>query len=316
MKRLSLVAFAGDAPSAASAAPFDVTDAWFRACRAKLPAGGYFTAQNNTGREVSITGVHSGACGMLMMHQSANKGGMSGMDMVDKVTLPAGGIVNFAPGGYHLMCEQPKLKIGTKVPVVLTFPTAPRWWSGSKCATRPGNKRRAPRSLRRGGSRPTLRLAAPCYGRPGGQHDQAGAAGSGFRQMRGAADPVPDAALFRQLSRPGECRLRGPDHEPGPGLFALGLWLCRQHLFHQLCAVPDPRHRPPGTDGSPARGLRHHGGLGRRCPRQPPWSARRSAFMPRAFCWAWRRRDFSRASSFISPSGFPPNTAPASPPSS
>ncbi len=44
---------------------------------------------------------------MLMLHQSSNKGGMSGMDMVDKVIVPAGGTVRFAPGGYHLMCENP-----------------------------------------------------------------------------------------------------------------------------------------------------------------------------------------------------------------
>jgi copper(I)-binding protein len=103
--------------AAAQAAPFDVTDAWFRSLPGKLPAGGYFTAQNNTNREVAITGVQSDACGMLMMHQSSSKGGMSGMDMVDKVTLPPGGQVKFAPGGYHLMCDAPKLKIGTKAPV-------------------------------------------------------------------------------------------------------------------------------------------------------------------------------------------------------
>ncbi len=120
MKRLSLLLLLAST-ALASAAPFDVTDAWFRSLPGGTPAGGYFTAQNNTGREVSITGVNSGACGMLMMHRSANKGGMSGMDMVDKVTLPAGGIVKFAPGGYHLMCEQPKLKIGTKTAVALNL---------------------------------------------------------------------------------------------------------------------------------------------------------------------------------------------------
>jgi hypothetical protein len=58
---------------------------------------------------------------MLMMHQSSNKGGMSGMDMVDKVSVPAGGTVRFAPGGYHLMCENPtaKMKVGSKVGVLL-----------------------------------------------------------------------------------------------------------------------------------------------------------------------------------------------------
>ena len=118
MKRLSLVALLMMS-TAAQAAPFDVSGAWFRALPGKLPAGGYFTAQNNGRRDVAITGASSDACGMLMIHQSSNKGGMSGMDMVDKVTVPAGGKIAFAPGGYHLMCEQPKMKPGAKVPVVL-----------------------------------------------------------------------------------------------------------------------------------------------------------------------------------------------------
>jgi len=104
---------------AVQAAPFDVTGAWFRALPGKLPAGGYFTAQNNTRHDVAITGVSSDACGMLMIHQSSNKGGMSSMDMMVKVNVPAGGQIRFAPGGFHLMCEQPKMKIGAKVPVVL-----------------------------------------------------------------------------------------------------------------------------------------------------------------------------------------------------
>ena len=116
--RLSLV-FLLAMTAAAQAAPFDVSDAWFRALPGNLPAGGYFTAQNNTGREVTITGASSDACGMLMIHQSSNKGGMSGMNMMDSVKVPAGGFVKFAPGGYHLMCESPKMKIGTKVPVLL-----------------------------------------------------------------------------------------------------------------------------------------------------------------------------------------------------
>ena len=118
MKRFSLVALLM-MTGAANAAPFDITDAWFRALPGKLPAGGYFTAQNNTRRDVSITGASSDACGMLMIHLSSNKGGMTGMDMMESVKVPAGGIVKFAPGGYHLMCESPKMKIGAKVPVVL-----------------------------------------------------------------------------------------------------------------------------------------------------------------------------------------------------
>ncbi|HWX88693.1 MAG TPA: copper chaperone PCu(A)C [Rhizomicrobium sp.] len=122
MKQLSLIALLL-MTSAANAAPLDITDAWFRALPGKLPAGGYFTAQNNTRRDIAIAGASSDACGMLMIHQSSNKGGMSGMDMVEKVTVPAGAKVAFAPGGYHLMCESPtlKMKIGARVPVLLNL---------------------------------------------------------------------------------------------------------------------------------------------------------------------------------------------------
>lgn len=118
MKKLSVIALLM-MTAAANAAPFDVSGAWFRSLPGKLPAGGYFTVQNNTGREVVINGASSDACGMLMIHQSSNKGGMSGMTMMEQIKVPAGGVVRFAPGGTHLMCEQPRMKIGAKVPVTL-----------------------------------------------------------------------------------------------------------------------------------------------------------------------------------------------------
>jgi hypothetical protein len=106
---------------AAAAGPVDVTDAWFRALPGHLPAGGYFTAVNTTGSEIDITGAQSDACGMLMLHKSEDKGGMSSMSMVEKIAVAPGGMVRFAPGGYHLMCTnpKPKLKIGNRVPVTL-----------------------------------------------------------------------------------------------------------------------------------------------------------------------------------------------------
>ena len=122
VKRLSLMALLAMTVSA-GAAPVDVTGAWFRALPGKLPAGGYFTVLNNTGRDVAIVAVQSEACGMLMLHQSKVTGGMSGMDMVDKVNVPAGGRIAFAPGGYHLMCTDPtpRMKIGARVPVLLSL---------------------------------------------------------------------------------------------------------------------------------------------------------------------------------------------------
>jgi copper(I)-binding protein len=46
---------------------------------------------------------------------------MSMMMDVQNVIIPPQGSVSFAPGGFHLMCMQPKMKIGGKIPVTLQF---------------------------------------------------------------------------------------------------------------------------------------------------------------------------------------------------
>jgi copper(I)-binding protein len=119
-RRLSLVILLA-MTAMAQAAPFEITDAWFRALSGKLPAAGYFVAHNNTRRDVAITGARADGCGMLMLHQSSNKGGMSSMDMLDKVMVPAGGKAVLAPGGTHLMCTDARLKIGTRMPVLINL---------------------------------------------------------------------------------------------------------------------------------------------------------------------------------------------------
>ena len=119
MKKLLSLCLLMALTTGASAASVTVSGAWFRFLPAGLPAGGYFIAHNNGKTDLAITGAQSSACGMLMLHQSSNKGGMSGMDMAEKVPLPAGSTAKFTPGGYHLMCDQPKMKIGGTVPVVL-----------------------------------------------------------------------------------------------------------------------------------------------------------------------------------------------------
>jgi periplasmic copper chaperone A len=100
-----------------------VTDAWFRALPSGLPAGGYFTLVNTDATVLSLTGAQSSACGMLMLHKSSDSGGMSMMSDVENVDVPPHGEVKFAPGGYHLMCMDPKpvMKPGGRVQVRLMF---------------------------------------------------------------------------------------------------------------------------------------------------------------------------------------------------
>ena len=100
-----------------------VTNAWLRALPGGLPAGGYFTLHNPTTKTLTLRAASSPACGMVMLHKSETMSGMASMANVDTVDVPAGGTLEFSPGGYHLMCMQPKasLKPGSKASVTLVF---------------------------------------------------------------------------------------------------------------------------------------------------------------------------------------------------
>jgi hypothetical protein len=107
----------------ARAGALTISDAWFRALPAGRPAGGYFSLHNAGPAPVALVAARSSACGMLMLHQSTNEGGMSRMQEVKSVAVSAGGTVAFAPGGYHLMCVNPGTAMapGGHVSVTLVF---------------------------------------------------------------------------------------------------------------------------------------------------------------------------------------------------
>jgi copper(I)-binding protein len=107
----------------ANAVDLAVTDAWIRALPASEPSGGYFTLHNGTAKAVTLASATSPGCGMLMLHQSENMGGMASMKDVASVNVPAGGTIKFSPGGYHLMCMDATkaIKPGATVPVTLNF---------------------------------------------------------------------------------------------------------------------------------------------------------------------------------------------------
>jgi copper(I)-binding protein len=100
-----------------------VGDAWMRSIMPSRPAAGYFTLSNDTAEPRTLVGASSPACGTLMLHHSLHQGGQERMVMVKKVTVPAHGKLEFAPGGYHLMCMSPSKDVrpGRSVPVTLHF---------------------------------------------------------------------------------------------------------------------------------------------------------------------------------------------------
>lgn len=105
----------------AAASSVHVTNGWFRVLPNHLPAAGYFSLRNTGTISIVLVGAESPACGKLMLHMSHNMGGMTHMMPVDKVEVTPGSTVDFAPGGYHLMCMDPNMVPGASVAVTLHF---------------------------------------------------------------------------------------------------------------------------------------------------------------------------------------------------
>jgi copper(I)-binding protein len=115
-----LLTIIGAAPALATVT---VSDAWIRALPASSPSGGYFTLHNDGKNTETLVSAASPACGMLMLHLSENKGGMSAMREVTGVDVAPGATLRFEPGSYHLMCmgAKPAIRPGAAVPVTLVF---------------------------------------------------------------------------------------------------------------------------------------------------------------------------------------------------
>jgi copper(I)-binding protein len=109
-------------PVSFAASAVTVSDGWIRALPGTLPAGGYFKLHNGGATAIALVGASSPACGMLMLHKSDTMNGMAEMSDVERVDIAAGSTIAFAPGGYHLMCTDPKaLHPGGKISVTLSF---------------------------------------------------------------------------------------------------------------------------------------------------------------------------------------------------
>jgi periplasmic copper chaperone A len=100
-----------------------VRQPWSRPAQAGMNGVGFFTLVNAGKTPVVLKGVQSPAAGKVEIHQSAMNGEVMTMRRQDTVTIPAGGQVAFAPGGYHLMLLSLKSAqaVGQKVPVTLVF---------------------------------------------------------------------------------------------------------------------------------------------------------------------------------------------------
>lgn len=82
------------------------------------------TIDNTTGEDDTLVAVASADAARASVHRSGtDDDGRSTMEPVERLELPAGQTVEFAPGGLHVMLEDPirDLEIGDEISLTLTF---------------------------------------------------------------------------------------------------------------------------------------------------------------------------------------------------
>jgi copper(I)-binding protein len=128
--RRPLLAAALVAATAAQAAPsgLQVTQPWSRPAAAGTTGAGFLTLVNAGKAPDALVGAASPLAARVEIHRSRMTGGVMQMSRQDRVPVPPGGQVPFAPGGYHLMLYGLKkpLNPGDKVPLTLAFASGAR----------------------------------------------------------------------------------------------------------------------------------------------------------------------------------------------
>ena len=113
----------GSGAHAQAAAHITASQAWIRVLPGALPAGAYVTLQNSGSQATALTSASSADYARVMLHKSTTTGGMSRMQRVASLPIPAHGKAVLAPAGYHLMLMQANhpVKPGEVVKLTLTF---------------------------------------------------------------------------------------------------------------------------------------------------------------------------------------------------
>lgn len=84
---------------------------------------GYFVVENKGRTDRNLTGASSPLFSDIQVHETVERDGTTSMRPAKSVAVPAGGSIEFAPGGFHLMLMQRRkdLQVGDRVPVALEF---------------------------------------------------------------------------------------------------------------------------------------------------------------------------------------------------
>jgi len=83
----------------------------------------FMTLKNDTDKDIALIKASSDVAKNVELHEHVHEGGMMKMRQVPKIIIPAHGITELKPGGYHIMLIglQRKIKSGDKVTLNLEF---------------------------------------------------------------------------------------------------------------------------------------------------------------------------------------------------
>lgn len=111
------------AAKAKASTTLTVSGCWIRSLPAPAPSAGYFVVKNADSQVRTLKSASSAVYGMVMLHQTTHKDGMSRMSETHDIAIPAGAELEFKPGGYHAMLEMPVStpEIGSKVAMDFMF---------------------------------------------------------------------------------------------------------------------------------------------------------------------------------------------------
>ena len=86
----------------------------------------YATIRNQGPSDDVLVSATSSVAEKVELHEVKNEAGVMAMRPIDKLAVPAGGVVEMKPGGYHIMLLglRRELNPGDSVPVTLTFQKA------------------------------------------------------------------------------------------------------------------------------------------------------------------------------------------------
>ena len=90
------------------------------------PGGAYFHVQNNGSEDDKLVSVTSSVASRVEIHEHTMTDGVMKMSQVMGVDVPAGGSIQFKPGGYHIMLFDTDKKYGPgdKIDLTLEFEKA------------------------------------------------------------------------------------------------------------------------------------------------------------------------------------------------